>query len=143
MTELQFAEALARWMHRDQIDKSGRPYVEHLERVASMVSDEAKPAAWLHDILEDTDLGWPAVQNCCHINTSNAVWKLTRMQGVNYQRYIENFTRGKTIADRIAREVKWCDLKDNLSPSRRHTGDESLRERYERALSVLGGVVNG
>ena len=42
--------------HADQTDKSGRPYIEHVEAVADSVSDEAKPVALFHDALEDTEL---------------------------------------------------------------------------------------
>ena len=51
--------ALAGKLHGGQVDKSGRPYLGHLERVAETVRASGgnwaqEMAAWLHDSLEDT-----------------------------------------------------------------------------------------
>ena len=51
------AEDIARMAHAEQVDKAGQPYIGHIERVAARVtSDEAKCVAWLHDVLEDSDV---------------------------------------------------------------------------------------
>jgi (p)ppGpp synthase/HD superfamily hydrolase len=58
------AQELARFKHEGQLDLSGRPYFEHLNRVFNYVisawpdstSDDELCAAWLHDIIEDTDI---------------------------------------------------------------------------------------
>lgn len=138
MTEAQTAEALARWMHRDQVDKSGKPYVEHLERVAAMVSDEAKAAAWLHDILEDTEIHPRAISSIFGWKLDLAVAALTRDEVETYPDYIYKLSNVPAeLGGAIAREVKIADLKDNLSEYRRHEGDESLRRRYEKSLQHL------
>ena len=141
MNEAQFAEQLARWMHRSQVDKCGRPYVEHLERVAAAVSDEAKAAAWLHDVCEDTPMSRESLLGMFSLRTAATVYGLTRARdyfaGYSYAAYIERIAHGETTAHRLAREVKIADLKDNLSDDRRYEGDESLRERYQKALEIL------
>lgn len=45
------AKDLAHRAHAGQVDKAGRPYIEHVARVAAAVSDdpEAEVVAWLHD----------------------------------------------------------------------------------------------
>ena len=54
-TLVKKAEEIARKAHAGQVDKSGRSYIGHIERVANRVtSDEAKCVAWLHDVLEDS-----------------------------------------------------------------------------------------
>ena len=50
------AEAIAERAHRGRVEPSGRPYIEHVRRVAASVPDEAASVAWLHDVLEWTDL---------------------------------------------------------------------------------------
>jgi hypothetical protein len=45
------ARAIAEWAHRGQVEPSGRPYIEHVRRVAARVSSEAASVAWLHDVL--------------------------------------------------------------------------------------------
>ncbi len=55
MSELvERAKELARLAHAGQVDKAGRPYIEHVARVAAACSDdpEAEAVAWLHDVLE-------------------------------------------------------------------------------------------
>lgn len=51
------AKAIAYEAHTGQLDKAGRPYVEHAERVAQRFCPEHDPhacaAAWLHDVVED------------------------------------------------------------------------------------------
>ena len=43
--------------HKDQMDKSGVPYVFHPWHVAEqMVTEESCAAALLHDVIEDTDV---------------------------------------------------------------------------------------
>ena len=42
--------------HKDQVDKSGLPYVFHPAHVAEQMTDEATTiVALLHDVVEDTD----------------------------------------------------------------------------------------
>ncbi len=141
MNETEFAEALARWMHRDQVDKSGRPYVEHLERVVAMVEgdDDAQAAAWLHDILEDTRLTSRALGRLGFSEEIiDAVKLLTHYKSDRtYMQHIEGILNPNRLGSEIAIEVKIADLRDNLSPERRHTNDESLRRRYEQALEIL------
>jgi (p)ppGpp synthase/HD superfamily hydrolase len=59
-TELiAMAERICDRAHSQQLDKGGRPYVEHPRRVASYVAAEnirAVVAALLHDVLEDSAL---------------------------------------------------------------------------------------
>ncbi len=45
---VQKAKDLAHRAHAGQVDKAGRPYIEHVARVAAAVSDdpEAEAAAW-------------------------------------------------------------------------------------------------
>jgi HEAT repeat protein len=49
------AERFARRIHRYELDESGGPFVEHLERVAALVAEDGGPrermAAWLHGTL--------------------------------------------------------------------------------------------
>lgn len=49
------AKELAHRAHAGQVDKAGRPYIEHVARVTAAVADdpEAEAVAWLHDMLED------------------------------------------------------------------------------------------
>ena len=51
------AEFLSTKYHLYQLDKAGRPYVEHPRAVAKpLIDEECKVVAYLHDIVEDTDI---------------------------------------------------------------------------------------
>lgn len=61
MTMVEAASNLASDAHRGALDKAGRPYIGHPERVARAVrrmggDDNAVAAAWLHDVVEDTGI---------------------------------------------------------------------------------------
>lgn len=125
------AERLARLAHDGQVDKQGRPYAEHLSRVAEAVPLGAQPAAWLHDALEDTD--WTPerlLAEGVHASVVETVVRLTRLPSEAYGAYI---ARVLSSGDPDAVLIKAADLRDNL-----RTGCPfELRERYVRALAVL------
>ena len=52
----RLAEQIARKAHDGLTDEADRPYIEHPARVAARLTDpELRAAAWLHDVVEDTD----------------------------------------------------------------------------------------
>ena len=77
--------------HKDQVDKSGIPYVFHPIHLAEQMEEE-KPTvvALLHDVVEDTDLsledlleeGFPAA-------VVEAIGLMTNAKGVDYMDYVK------------------------------------------------------
>ncbi len=131
LEQAQIAERIAREAHAGQVDRvNGRPYIEHVERVAGMVSgDEAKAVAWLHDVLEDSDVTPEALEAAgISDRVILAVRHLTRYEPRIYGPYIDRLRAGQ-----LAAQVKIADLRDHLTPS----CPESLRPRYEAALALL------
>lgn len=137
-TELtQNALSLSFKAHKDQIDKSGMPYVYHPYRVAEQMNDEISIcAALLHDVVEDTDItlddllddGFP-------LEVVTVIKLLTYTKDIPYLEYIENIK-----ANPIARAVKLADLKDNSNYERlEKVGLEDLRrnEKYRKAIRML------
>lgn len=56
-TQSELAQSIAVAAHEGQVDKAGKPYIEHPAHVAAGVQgDAAKAVAWLHDVVEDTPL---------------------------------------------------------------------------------------
>mgnify|MGYP004585922421 CR=1 FL=1 len=54
MLQSEIAQRIAIEVHTGQVDKAGKPYIEHPAHVAASVDgDEAKAVAWLHDAIED------------------------------------------------------------------------------------------
>ena len=51
------ARSIARSSHPDQRTRAGSLVTEHVERVAASVAAEARSVAFLHDVLERSDVG--------------------------------------------------------------------------------------
>jgi (p)ppGpp synthase/HD superfamily hydrolase len=126
------AEAIAVAAHAGQQDKTGRPFTDHLRRVADGVDGrEQKIVAYLHDLLEKAE-GWsrerlgaegfsPAVVA--------AVDAMSRREGEDYAAFVR-----RAIANPLARGVKRADLEDNLLQAERAGLDS---EKYRLGLHIL------
>lgn len=140
MDIVERAKELAHRAHAGQVDKAGRPYIEHVARVASAVSDDpfAEAVAWLHDIEEDhpdfAHPGWiDGMPNLVHW----AVHKLNRYTAESPERYYERICHSP-----IALRVKLADIADNADESRLALLDDKtadrLRRKYAKARKALG-----
>lgn len=135
------ARALAGWLHRDQVDKQGEPYIHHVDRVAfgaaKRLGDdpEALAAAWLHDSVEDGHIGMGALKEIFGARVAELVRMLTR-GSEPYKDYIAGIAAGP----REVIFIKVADLEDNLNPARGPVRAKN-RERYENALARLRGVL--
>jgi len=143
------AKDLAHRAHAGQVDKAGRPYIEHVARVASAVSDdpEAETVAWLHDVLEDAPqemqnwLGHHLEDNFYGV-VVDAVIDLTRFPGYPTDAYYADIR-----ANPLALRVKLADIADNANEDRLALLDKKtaarLRRKYEKALEALKGGEDG
>lgn len=123
--------------HKDQVDKSGMPYVFHPFHVAEqMTTEETTVVALLHDVVEDTDytiddlraMGFPEA-------VTDALALMTHTKGVPYMEYVAAI-KGNPIAT----AVKLADLRHNSDLSRLDAVDEkALRrvEKYKKAITLL------
>lgn len=136
MTSLvERAKDLAHRAHAGQVDKAGRPYIEHVARVAAAVSDdpEAEAVAWLHDVAEDCPAHEHEI-NHFPVPIQIAVLRVTRMGGdAGYYQGIRQ--------NRLSLRVKLADIADNADESRLALLDEKtadrLRRKYAKALAAL------
>lgn len=125
--------------HKDQVDKSGLPYVFHPAHVAEQMTDEATTiVALLHDVVEDTDytLEDLAAEGFGK-EILEAVALMTHEDDVPYLDYVE-----KLKDNPIARAVKLADLAHNSDLSRIGEVDEETRQRlekYKKAIALLEG----
>jgi (p)ppGpp synthase/HD superfamily hydrolase len=134
------ARALAAAAHRGQVDKAGRPYIEHPAAVAAALEPHgelALMAGWLHDVVEDcgvtlgqlAGMGFPPA-------VVAAVDSVTHRQG---ETYLDGVRRA--AADPIGRLVKLADNAHNSDEGRLGLLDEAtavrLRKKYARARKIL------
>ena len=135
---LDEAVALARRFHEGALDKGGRPYIDHPLRVMARVSTtEAKMAAALHDLVEDTGLSLTDLAAAgCPARVLQAVDALTRRSDETYDEFVR-----RAAADPLARVVKLADIADNVDPQRLAGLDPEeaarLRAKYEGALATI------
>lgn len=123
--------------HKDQLDKSGMPYVFHPFHLAEQMTDEATTiVALLHDVVEDTNYTLNDLENmgfCKEVIDALAL--LTHDPDVPYMDYVL-----KIKDNPIAKAVKLADLKHNSDVSRLDVVDEKAikrREKYQEAMDLL------
>ena len=114
--EVEIARQIARRVHDGQVNRSGEPVIEHLERVAEAVPVEARALAYLHDVLEWSDATASELHICgLSVAECSALQLLTRSGGERYQTYIERIAGAGGIEGRLARTIKLADLDDHLA----------------------------
>lgn len=140
------ALAIAQEAHTGQVDKAGRPYIEHPVRVAARLRQREPgatagevAAALLHDVLEDTELTRAdLLARGIPVDVIDDVDAVTKRDGEAPTKY---FARVRARAG--ARSVKRADIEDNTDPARLAQLDEPTRARltakYERSLQLLEG----
>ena len=134
---LNLARILATQAHSGQVDKSGYPYIDHCRRVANSVEGiEAKTVAWLHDVLEDTNLTESDLRASFDTEVVGAVVALTHLKGERNDIYWERIRHNA-----LARKVKIEDIHDNIDPIRLALLDSKtvnrLVAKYNKALALL------
>jgi (p)ppGpp synthase/HD superfamily hydrolase len=137
------AQAIAVIAHRGQKDKTGVDYIDHPVAVA-MGFDPVEQtleccAAWLHDVLEDTDITADDLYLAgIYPEVIEVVDLLTRRDG-DGDEYYERIARNPA-----ARDVKLADIAHNTAPHRVAQLDDAtrvrLRAKYEHALELLGAA---
>ena len=116
--QIALAESIAYEMHAGQLDKLDVDYIRHPQAVASAFDPGTEPiecaAAWLHDVLEDTDID---VAELRYLEIQEPVLRvvelLTRSDDVPDETYY-----ARIAADPVARAVKLADIAHNLHPDR-------------------------
>jgi len=151
---LEKAIKIAVEAHTGQVDKGGNPYILHPLRVLlSLNSEEERIVGVLHDVVEDCE-GWTwermGEEGCSDeiIEALKSVSKtpeeekqFKKMDDPNEKldHYLEFIKRAKF--NKIGRNVKAADIKDNLDISRIDDITESdidRLNRYKAALKMLG-----
>ncbi len=146
------AKELAKKLHEGMTDKYGNPYFYHLERVANRVRemeynmvDETSEinlyivAAYLHDVIEDTDYLIGDLIDEFGETIAEAVKLLTRDKKETYANYVIGIKNSVFLEGKIARVVKLADLFDHLmGPT---PCPPNLIKRYEKSLYALIGSV--
>ena len=131
------AYEIAKRAHLGQVDKAGEDYIKHPEKVASFVeTDEEKAVAYLHDVIEDTEL---TLEDLHEYEFSKEVIEavdiITKKKGEDYRSYLNSVKKNK-----LARAVKLADLRHNSDLTRLTKvteKDVERKEKYQKAIDFL------
>ena len=136
---LESARLLSQNAHSNQVDKAGIDYFTgHIQTVVNSVhSYKEKIVAYLHDIVEDTDVTIDRIYEEFGEEIGDAVKAITKSGKLDYTEYIEQIK-----ANELARAFKIADLKHNMDLTRlKEVGEKDIRrvEKYRKALGMLEG----
>lgn len=114
--------------HKDQVDKTGVPYVFHPVHLAEQMQDETTTTvALLHDVVEDTDYTLEDLKEMGFApEVLEAIALLTHDPAVPYEEYLIPIK-----ANPVARCVKLADLAHNSDPTRAPEVTPWMEARWE------------
>lgn len=123
--------------HKNQVDKTGLPYVFHPFHLAEQMDDEISTVcALLHDVVEDSDTTFEDLAKMGFSGEIIDVLKLlTHSDDTPYMDYVREIKKNPT-----ATKVKIADLKHNSDTTRLDVVDEwaiKRNEKYAEALRIL------
>ena len=130
---------LAIELHKGQKDKSGEPYILHVERVADKFPRYSLEylVALLHDTVEDTEI---TIDDLRYLGLPESV--LEAVDAITHRPYeplVEYYARIK--CNPLATKVKLADVRDNLRADMLQKLPKEtqvrLMRKYRRALKVL------
>ena len=126
-------------------DKGGFPYIIHLLKVYSNVSDYIeKVCALLHDVVEDTDITYDDLRDVGYSEDIIEILTiLTKVKGEDYRDYIDRIINSKNIH---AMNIKLADLRHNMDSGRIKNPTpndyERITKRYEPAYEKIINKLN-
>lgn len=139
---IESARRIAYLWHKNQKDKLGKPYIEHVKRVAFCVegkgaNQETIAAAWLHDIVEDTEISIVDIKTQFGSKIAEIVFAMTRTHDEDYEKYL---LRLKNLPEALM--IKTCDLLDNygrLNELEASFPEDAyrLRIKYQNSAQIL------
>ena len=113
--DVAVARNIAHYGHRTARDRFDEPIVEHVERVAAAVPGRVRSVAFLHDVLENTDV---SIEELCAQGLTaverEALELLTRQPGERYELYALRIAWAPGEAGAIARTIKLADIDDHI-----------------------------
>lgn len=122
--------------HKNQLDKSGIPYVYHPFHLAEQMDDEYSTCvALLHDVVEDTDTTLDDLSRFFPKEVIDAIALMTHDDSVPYLDYVRTIK-----SNPIASKVKLADIQHNSDLTRLDTVDDKAVERaekYKKAIRIL------
>jgi len=144
------ARLLAQYAHAGQVDKAGKPYFMHAEKVSRTVGNlinsweqpscdfflKARIVGYLHDVIEDTEITIADLtEHEIPIDCILAIEAITKTEGTPYQTYL-----AKVKSSKLASVVKIADMMHNSDLTRLNQitpKDLARQAKYQQAIAYL------
>ncbi len=139
------SKELVELLFKDKKDKSGCPYLHHLEKVSEDFEDERiKAMALMHDTLEDTNLTKEDLENLGYDSSFINVIELLTNTYKTYDEYIDKLLSSNNIE---AIKIKLKDVLHNMDISRfvspRPKDYERIRNKYVKSYLKIIDKLEG
>ncbi len=129
----ELALQIAQKAHVGQVDKAGKDYIFHPITVSSyMDTDTEKAIAYLHDVLEDTNVTADDLRTIFSNEIVDTVIILTHRKDESYFEYIQRVSKSN-----LAKKIKVADLLHNLDITRIKEPTKSDYERLEKYKKAI------
>lgn len=134
-------------LFKDKKDKEGKPYINHLIRVSSKLSNyNTKVAGLLHDTIEDIpNFTYDDLRNLNFNETIIELVRLVTKDKKNIQSYHNRITKLIKSNNLEALKLKLSDIQDNCDLNRLAKLDEPTRKRlynkYKDELERLKNIL--
>jgi len=130
---LVIAENIATEAHKGQKRHNGEPFIEHPKTLAADLKSanyynyEEQIVAWLHDVIEDSDVTFADLLNKgIPFECVVAIEALTKGKGEIYLNYLQ-----RVATNKIALKVKLVDLSNNILDCKsKHQKDKYLLAQH-------------
>ena len=133
------ARNIAQFSHAGQRTSRGMPVIEHVERVAASVFEDARALAYLHEVLDHTETGGDEL--LAHGLTtaeSAALSLLAHVSGESFELHTLRIVHARGPEGRLAREVMLADLEDHLREDGYRVGDPPYAWARQHLLAARG-----
>ena len=122
--------------HKEQVDKTGVPYIYHPIHLAEQMDTELECiVALLHDVVEDTEVSFEDLKKDFPVEVIETLKLLTHDKSVDYMDYVATIKNNP-----VAKKVKIADILHNADEKRLLNISETdikRREKYRKALEFL------
>lgn len=141
MSKLQAAENFARERHSGMTRKDGTTtYFEHLSGVVArlknlgMTNEDVMCAAWLHDILEDTNTTFDEIEQRFGDKVAVLVLSLSKDMSLSKAKQEEQYVKQLKNASFNAKVIKLCDISANLKDIKHATLSKTKKVKTVRKI---------
>ena len=148
---IEQAMMIATSAHRGQKRWDGvEEFINHPKRIAKALKargacDIEVAAAWLHDVVEDTQVSIDTLRELdVDARVVELVRLLTHSPNESYVEYILHMVgpdRSAVGYKTIAARIKSLDIIDNITSTDKDKMSDSMRDKYELAYYLLTGAV--